>query len=190
MMCQTTRADYNDNDMVSATTAATTMRRRNVNNKKKRAAMKTPRIVTELLPSSDDGGLLPSAPDVPPAIICSDHAPPQDAASVDSGSRSNHGRRRRFNRIYESPPLIDRGTLLAAGIFIFVLAMIWPPLILLFTYIASKIVPYSFRENDDAAKRRELYRQFLLGEDDDLPQKFRERNKRVNIEESYWTNER
>jgi len=120
-----------------------------------------------------------SIPSVPPAIVCS------DAASVDS----SYNHRRRFNKVYECPPVVNRSTILAVGLFIFGLAMIWPPLILLFTYIASKLIPYTFRENDDAAMRRELYSQFVQDEDH-LPDKFVQRFQRVDIEESYWTNER
>lgn len=126
-----------------------------------------------------------SIPPVPPAIVCSDAQTQSDAASVDSSCIH----RRRFNKVYECPPVVNRSTILAAGLFIFGLAMIWPPLILLFAYIASKLIPYTFRENDDAAMRRELYSQFVQDEDH-LPDKFVQRFQTVNIEESYWTNER
>ena len=61
-------------------------------------------------------------------------------------------------------------------------------LILLFAYIASKLIPYSFRENDDAATRRELYKQFC--QEEDLPERFKDIDNFVNVEESYWTNAR
>lgn len=52
----------------------------------------------------------------PPAVSVYD----ADAASVDSVSR-------RFSEPYVPPPRVDRNTVLFAGLFIFVLAMIWPP---------------------------------------------------------------
>lgn len=136
------------------------------------------KVVDEPPPPSAGDDFL-STTDIPPEIMCD-----ADAASVESLSR-----KRAWDRPYVAPPILERGTILAAGLFMFALAMIWPPLILLFAYIASKLIPYSFRENDDATVRRELYTQFCQ-EHDDLPDRFINVREYVNFEESYWTNER
>jgi len=175
------------------TTSTSTMRRRHTSSRKdstrRQSGVTEPPLfsVAELLQNASNGteNDLP----LPPAISCSDAQPAaseQDTASVDSSGKLL---RRRFDKVYDCPPVVNRGTIMAAGLFIFALAMIWPPLILLFTYIASKLIPYTLRENDDAAKRRELYSQFVQDEDN-LPEAFVRRFERVNIDESYWTNER
>jgi hypothetical protein len=148
------------------------MRRRNV--AKKGVAMN----IVETPPFVDD---VSSDTSIPPEITCD-----ADAVSVDSSTRKSIYN---WDQPYVAPPVMDRSTILAAGFGIFVLAMIWPPLILLFAYIASKLIPYSFRENDDAAVRRILYAKFA-SQDEDHPERFRNIRKYVNLEESYWTNER
>lgn len=121
------------------------------------------------------------------SVVVTTEVPPMkkvdDAASVDSNPQ-----KLRWNRPYDCPPVVNRSTILAIGLLLFGLAMIWPPLILLFAYIASKLVPYTLRENDDASVRRELYSQFV--QDESLPERFRNARKYVKIEDSYWTNER
>jgi acylglycerol lipase len=74
------------------------------------------------------------------------------------------------------------------GFFIFALALLWPPLILLCAYMASKLIPYSFRINDDASKRRQLFAEFSL--DEDLPENFRQVPPHIHAQESYWINAR
>lgn len=135
--------------------------------------VKDAKSVEATLPPSVD-----AVSDIPPEITCD-----ADAASVESSSRKPT-----WEQPYVGRPLVDRSTILAIGFFIFALAMIWPPLILLFAYIASKLIPYSFRENDDAVVRRQLFAQFA--QDEDHPERFRNIHKYVNLEESYWTNER
>jgi hypothetical protein len=90
---------------------------------------------------------------------------------------------------YVPPPMVQQSTIMVLGCFIFGLAMIWPPLILLLTYLAAKLIPYSFRENDDPAVRRELFHQFSQ-EADHLPDRFKNIHRYVDCEESYWKNER
>jgi hypothetical protein len=85
---------------------------------------------------------------------------------------------------YVPPPMVQQSTIMVFG-----LAMIWPPLILLLTYLAAKLIPYSFRENDDPAVRRELFHQFSQ-EADHLPDRFKNIHRYVDCEESYWKNER
>jgi hypothetical protein len=88
-------------------------------------------------------------------------------------------------------PVLDRGTILAVSVLVFGLANIWPPLILIAAYsICGLLIPYLFRENDSAAVRRELFAQFCQDQDECLPDRFRNIRNYVNLEESYWTNER
>jgi hypothetical protein len=87
------------------------------------------------------------------------------------------------------PPIIQRSAILATGFGIFVLALIWPPLILLITYFVSVLVPYSFRKNDDPTSRRRMYQEFLR-QDDCLPASYKFPEKDVLCEEYYWVNAR
>jgi hypothetical protein len=134
-----------------------------------------------------------------------------DAVSVDS----SHGSQSRWNswgifpsswyyggglrctgwdRPYDCPPKLHHHVIWMVGLFVFLLALLWPPLILLWTYLASKLIPYTIRDNDDAARRRELYSQFVNPEInahyEELPEKFRNIHQYVDLVESYWTNER
>ena len=86
------------------------------------------------------------------------------------------------------PPIIQRSAILATGFGIFVLAFIWPPLILLVTYFVSVLVPYSFRKNDDPTSRRRMYQEFLR--QDGLPASYKFSEKDVRCEENYWVNSR
>ena len=92
---------------------------------------------------------------------------------------------KRATGVYEPVPVIKQSTILGIGFGIFLLANLWPPLILLVAYVVSLLVPYSFRTNDDATSRRRLYREFrtnecvssFLGDD-------------IVLDESYWVNRR
>jgi acylglycerol lipase len=86
------------------------------------------------------------------------------------------------------PPVIRRSTILAIGFGVFFLALIWPPLILMVTYLLSILVPYSWRVNDDPTSRRRLFKEFR--ERDDLPAAYRLTDGEVVIDERYWVNER
>ena len=89
---------------------------------------------------------------------------------------------------YLPPPLVPQRVILGVGVACFLLAVLWPPLILLVAYIASKLIPYSFRVNDSATTRRHLFQRFK--EEEDLPDDFRIVPDHIHLEESYWTNSR
>jgi hypothetical protein len=115
----------------------------------------------------------------------SDSVPPAKLIGVSSFSSSTSSK---WKDAYVPPPVINQSTILAIGFFLFVLASLWPPLILLFAYVASKLVPYSFRVNDDATTRRQLFAEF--SREDDLPEEFKHVPSHVKLEESYWVNGR
>lgn len=117
---------------------------------------------------------------IPPVVSC-------DNDAVESLGDSSQ-KARDFSTPYVPPPMVRQSTIMGFGIFVFLLGMIWPPLILLIAYICSKLVPYSFRENDDPTTRRELFHQF--SQDDTLPDRFKNIETYVQFEESYWVNER
>lgn len=112
-----------------------------------------------------------------------------DSESIDTesvhGSVSQEGR---WSKPYEAPPVVCQSTIIFLGVFIFVLAILWPPLILLFTYLTSKLISYSFRVNDDASKRRKLFAEFAR--DEEQPVKFRNIPDHIELKESYWVNKR
>lgn len=89
---------------------------------------------------------------------------------------------------YVPPPVVNQATILAIGCFLYVVAIVWPPLLLLVAYVASKLIPYSFRINDDASQRRQLFAEF--SRQDDLPDKFKTIPSNIHLEESYWVNAR
>ena len=89
---------------------------------------------------------------------------------------------------YVAAPLIAPWTIRAIGATIFGLAYLWPPLILLATYLASFVLPDWFRVNDDSTARRRLVEEFL--ENDTFTTSFREVPDGVHVEESYWKNRR
>mmetsp|Transcript_35826 Transcript_35826/g.73265 ORF Transcript_35826/g.73265 Transcript_35826/m.73265 type:complete len:384 (-) Transcript_35826:410-1561(-) len=86
------------------------------------------------------------------------------------------------------PPKITQSKVLTIGLLVFVLASIWPPLILLVTFILSQMIPYTFRVNDDAESRRRFWKEFTQRED--FPQELRETPDDIVIEENYWQNNR
>ena len=85
-------------------------------------------------------------------------------------------------------PSIERHTVVMVGVALFVLAMIWPPLILLVTYVATVLIPYSFRVNDNATARRQLLAKFE--KEDTISASMREIPDDVNLKSSYWINSR
>lgn len=85
-------------------------------------------------------------------------------------------------------PSIERKTVMMVGFAVFVLAMIWPPLILLVTYMASILLPYSFRINDDAVMRRQLLDKFE--KQDTISASMREIPDNISLTNGYWTNSR
>jgi len=105
----------------------------------------------------------------------------------DSGSAPN-SKKQRWKAAFEPAPIAAQETILYLGFFLFCLSVIWPPLLLLFAYIASKLIPYSYRTNDCPANRRKLFAEFSSQED--LPENFRKIPEGIELEDSYWANER
>lgn len=120
---------------------------------------------------------------VPPLVTLRLDSTVSTNSSAPSESTSND-----WDKVYTPPPLFSQSSVLIVGCFIFVLATIYPPLILLLAYIASKLIPYSFRVNDDAASRRRLFADFT--KQDDLPDEFKRLPSHIQLEESYWVNSR
>jgi hypothetical protein len=89
---------------------------------------------------------------------------------------------------YVSPPKVSKSTILLLGFFLFGLALVWPPLILLFTYLASVIIPYSYRDNDDPSTRRQLLLKFE--KEDRASDGLRKLPDDVCLEDDYWVNKR
>lgn len=101
-------------------------------------------------------------------------------------------------------PSIGPNSIIAIGFTLYLCAIIWPPLLLLLTYILSKLIPYCFLKNDDAVTRRKLWRtmefqaregQRLDGTKNNYLQRERFKilfpdTKLINLEENYWVNER
>jgi hypothetical protein len=116
-----------------------------------------------------------------------EEAPVIDTASVDSSSIVDE-MASRWRHYYNPAPVVRQSVILAAGLFIFILASIWPPLILLLAYLLSKLIPYSFRENDDASNRRQLFSDFCR--DEDLPELFKQIPETISLEETYIVNDR
>ena len=106
-----------------------------------------------------------------------------DEISVESASSSS-----KWATPYDPAPVVDQSTILMAGFVLFVLAWIWPPLILLVAYFASKLIPYSFRENDDPATRRRLWAEF--SREEDLPEDFKHPSENIEVQHGFWTNRR
>jgi len=117
-----------------------------------------------------------------------------DTWSIDSGSSDTESvyelvsQEGRWSKPYEAPPVVNQSTIILLGVFIFVLAILWPPLILLLTYLTSKLISYSYRVNDDASNRRKLFAEFAR--DEEQPLKFRSIPDHIELKESYWVNQR
>jgi hypothetical protein len=120
---------------------------------------------------------------VPPLVTLRLDSAVSISTSASSESMSND-----VGKVYVPPPLVNQTSVLLVGFFIFILATIYPPLILLLAYMASKLIPYSFRVNDDAASRRRLFADFT--KQDDLPDEFKQLPSHILLEESYWVNSR
>ena len=106
------------------------------------------------------------------------------SSSLDSSAPSD-----KWKHAYEPAPIISQTICLLVGVVVFVVAWIWPPLVLLLAYMASKAIPYSFRENDDARQRRQLCHEFYM-QASNHPEKFTRIPNNIQLEESYWKNER
>jgi len=93
---------------------------------------------------------------------------------------------------YEPEPVVTQSAILVLGFLIFAMAYIWPPLILLVAYMASRLIPYCFRTNDDACCRRMLFQQFRNNNTYRawLPRDFCESPTDIVTEERFWVNKR
>lgn len=89
---------------------------------------------------------------------------------------------------YHPPSLISQSSILIVGFVSFLLAYLWPPLILLLAYLASLLIPYSFRVSDDPSVRRREFHTFIQNKE--LPLRLRQVPDNVTLEESYWQNSR
>jgi hypothetical protein len=97
--------------------------------------------------------------------------------------------RHKWSGPYCPEPVVSQSAILYAGLAAFALALLWPPLLLLAAYLASKLVPYSYRRNDEGSARRRLYREFSRAENGH-PKCFSSPPDSVRIRESYWVNGR
>jgi hypothetical protein len=118
--------------------------------------------------------------------------PDVDTASVESSSSSssNTTTQPRTCPPYVPPPSVDRTTIFLIGIVLFFMVRICPAIILIGTIVCAVSIPYIFRINDDVTVRRQLYAQFCRENSDHLPDRFRNIQNYVNLDESYWTNDR
>jgi pimeloyl-ACP methyl ester carboxylesterase len=89
---------------------------------------------------------------------------------------------------FDPPPLISSSTILGWGIFLFIVAKIWPPLLLVVTLIATKLIPYIFRVNDHGPSRRKMMKQFLRDDPFAKQRMAMFPSNEVTVEESYWSN--
>jgi hypothetical protein len=115
-----------------------------------------------------------------------DDVPLSDVASVESTLVEDLPSR--FCQAFDPAPIIPQSAVLGFGVLIYFLVMIWPPLILLVAYIFSKLIPYSFRENDEASSRRQLFHEFM--KEDDLPENFKAIPDHICLEEQFIVNDR
>lgn len=86
------------------------------------------------------------------------------------------------------PPKISQHRVLGIGFLVFVLASVWPPLILLVTFLLSRLIPYTFRVNDDGESRRKFHRE--LEQRQNAPKEWRFPPDDIVMKERFWVNER
>lgn len=96
------------------------------------------------------------------------------------------------NRKYVPQPVIYQSSILTCVVILLALAYIWPPLILVVSFIASRLIPYCFRTNDDATERRKLYQEFRHCKQNAewLPPEFCTTPSDIQMEEKYFINAR
>lgn len=97
--------------------------------------------------------------------------------------------RNSWTRPYQAESVVSQYTILSIGAFVFLLAVIWPPLILLLAYVVAKVVSYSFRVNDSATHRRKLFHDFCQTADQ-LPEHFTRLRSNVLLEDDYFVSPR
>mmetsp|Transcript_51336 Transcript_51336/g.154240 ORF Transcript_51336/g.154240 Transcript_51336/m.154240 type:complete len:358 (-) Transcript_51336:597-1670(-) len=86
------------------------------------------------------------------------------------------------------PPKISQNRVLVIGFLVFILASVWPPLILLVTFFLSMLIPYTFRVNDDGESRRKFHREFEQRKN--TPKMWRNNPDDIVMKERYWVNDR
>mmetsp|Transcript_29039 Transcript_29039/g.54557 ORF Transcript_29039/g.54557 Transcript_29039/m.54557 type:complete len:428 (-) Transcript_29039:502-1785(-) len=91
---------------------------------------------------------------------------------------------------FEPPPLIPPGTVVSIGCFVFLLAMLWPPLILVVTALAARVIPYCYRVNDSGASRRYMLHKFMNEDPVAIRRQQSFPTEDVELTSSYWTNSR
>ena len=121
-------------------------------------------------------------------VLSSDPSSTSDADSEESTSSSALSAAFPPGQPYMAPPVLHGSTIVCMGIALFLLVRIYPFFILMTTLLCAVWVPYLFRINDDVTVRRRLYAQFC--QEDHLPDRFRNIQQYVRLEESYWTNDR
>jgi len=95
----------------------------------------------------------------------------------------------------EPKPRISGNTVLLVGVSIYGMAALWPPLTMLITLILYYLIPYCFREGDDASERRRLWNDYLNEvkynpDYKDLQKILFPNPSEVQIDEAYWVNPR
>lgn len=118
---------------------------------------------------------------------------PSQQFSVKTGSLSKSRPLPKPSSIYDDykpPPLVSQTTVLVIGVILFLLAMIWPPLLLVVAYLASHLIPYAYRVNDDAVTRRSMLRKFHLEDPVSLARQDLFPHSKVDLQSSYWMNPR
>ena len=83
-------------------------------------------------------------------------------------------------------PSITSTLVISIGFGTFIIASIWPPILLVAATFLAAVVPQLFYQRDDGESRRRLYREFLKR--DDLPEALKCSD--VDLDEKYWVNSR
>lgn len=125
-----------------------------------------------------------SAKDAPPAMVVCDNS---KDGFVPSGKVPSTGLPPP-PRPYVPPPIVSHHIVMAIGFTLFVSAYLWLPSVLVLFYVASQVIPYTFRTTDEGSERRKAYQAFL--QDETVPRELRSVPEDVVLEERYWTNAR
>eukprot|EP00521_Asterionellopsis_glacialis_P012182 CAMPEP_0195306774 /NCGR_PEP_ID=MMETSP0707-20130614/37371_1 /TAXON_ID=33640 /ORGANISM="Asterionellopsis glacialis, Strain CCMP134" /LENGTH=387 /DNA_ID=CAMNT_0040371001 /DNA_START=14 /DNA_END=1177 /DNA_ORIENTATION=+ len=88
------------------------------------------------------------------------------------------------------PPRITQTHFLTIGFSVYVIASIWPPLLLIATFFLSQFVPYCVRVNDDPESRRRFYREFQKRNDPNVPKDWQHTPPDIVLKERYVVNDR
>lgn len=112
----------------------------------------------------------------------------EDESVMNGGKKTSPRRVLVKKRPFDPPAIMHKWTVVSIGIGLFSLALFWPPLILVVTYVCSQIIPYAFRKNDDPTWRRKEWKKFI--QRPDLPEQWKNQPNDIVYEESYWSNER